>query len=188
MEDFFKTKNILAILIRWKIHLAVIFVVAVLLAVFFSSSIFITPLFKSYAVVYPSNILPYSDETETEQMMQMMQSKEIRDSIIKKFDLARHYKIDPDYRYYTSTLLWEYGKKVKITKTPYSAVSIEVWDKDPKIACDMANEIMNQYNFKVRSLHKEKFWEVVVNYRTIVNMKKKELDSITQRTRELGTQ
>jgi len=188
MEDFFKTKNILAILIRWKIHLAVIFVVAVLLAVFFSSSIFITPLFKSYAVVYPSNILPYSDETETEQMMQMMQSKEIRDSIIKKFDLARHYKIDPDYRYYTSTLLWEYGKKVKITKTPYSAVSIEVWDKDPKIACDMANEIMNQYNFKVRSLQKEKFWEVVVNYRTIVNMKKKELDSITQRTRELGTQ
>jgi len=188
MEDFFKTKNILAILIRWKIHLAVIFVVAVLLAVFFSSSIFITPLFKSYAVVYPSNILPYSDETETEQMMQMMQSKEIRDSIIKKFDLARHYKIDPEYRYYTSTLLWEYGKKVKITKTPYSAVSIEVWDKDPKIACDIVNEIMNQYNFKVRSLHKEKFWEVVVNYRTIVNMKKKELDSITQRTRELGTQ
>jgi uncharacterized protein involved in exopolysaccharide biosynthesis len=187
MEEFLKSKNILAILIRWKIHLAIVFVAAALLAAFFSSPIFITPLYKSYAIVYPSNILPYSDETETEQMMQIMQSKDIRDSIIRKFDLPRHYGIDPNYKYFMSTLLWEYGKKVKITKTPYSAVSIEVWDKDPKVACDIVNEIMNQYNFKVRSLHKEKFWEVVVNYRTLINMKKQELDSIAKKADELGT-
>ena len=186
MEDLFKSKNILAILIRWKIHLIVIIIVTVLLAVFFSSPIFITPLYKSFAIVYPSNISPYSDETETEQMIQMLQSKEIRDSIITKFDLPQHYGIDRNYKYYTSTMLWEYGQNVRISKTPYSAVSIEVWDKDPKIACDMVNEIMYQYNYKVRSLHKEKFWEVVVNYRTVVNMKKKELDSLSQLSEELG--
>jgi hypothetical protein len=161
-------------------------VISIVLAGFFSSSLFITPLYKSYAIVYPSNISPYSDESETEQMIQMMQSKEIRDSLIVKFDLPHHYGIDPSYEYYMSTLLWEFKEKVKIGKTPYEAVSIEVLDKDPKVACDMVNEMMNQYNLKVRSLHKEKFWEVVLNYRTITAMKAKDLDSLKARTEELG--
>jgi hypothetical protein len=187
MEDFFNSRNIIKILIKWKYQLLIIISLAVIFAVIFTSSIFITPLFKSFAVVYPSNVAPYSDESETEQMMQMLQSKDIRDSIIKKFDLAGHYGIDPNYKYFTSTLLFEYGKKVKISKTPYEAVNIEVWDKNPKIACDMVNEIMYQYNFKVRGLHKEKFGEVVNNYRTIIDYKKKDLDSLVERSKELGT-
>lgn len=188
MEEYFNSKNIVEILIKWRYHLLVILVASIVLAAFFSSSIFITPLYKSYAVVYPSNISPYSDESETEQMMQIMQSKEIRDSIIKKFDLPAHYGVDPNYKYFMSTLLWEYGKKIKIAKTPYEAVEIEVWDKDPQYACDIINEIMNQYNLKVRSLHKEKFLEVVKNYRVITDLKKKELDSIASAAEELGKQ
>jgi capsular polysaccharide biosynthesis protein len=187
MEDFFNSKNIIKILVKWKYQLIVVVALSILFAVFFSSSVFITPLFKSFAVIYPSNIAPYSDESETEQMMQMMQSKDIRDSIIKKFDLAGHYGIDPGYKYYMSVLLFEYSKKVKVAKTPYEAVSIEVWDKDPKIACDMVNEIMYQYNFKIRSLHKEKFGEVVNNYKVIMDAKRFELDSLKLLSSELGT-
>jgi hypothetical protein len=186
MEDFFNSKNITELLIKWKYHLLAIVSIAVVLAVIFSGSAFITPLFKSFAIVYPSNVSPYSDESETEQMMQILQSKDIRDSIIKKFDLAGHYGIDPNYQYYTSTLLWEYGKKIKISKTPYEAITIEVWDKEPKIACDMVNEILFQYNYKVRGLHKEKFGEVVNNYRTVIDLKKIELDSLAQVAKELG--
>jgi uncharacterized protein involved in exopolysaccharide biosynthesis len=186
MEDYFKSKSLIKIFIRWKIHLVIIVAGAAILAAFFSSSIFITPLYKSFAVIYPSNISAYADESLTEQMMQVLQSKDIRDSLIVKFDLPRHYGIDPSYEYFTSTLLWEFGQNVKITKTPYDAVIIEVWDKDPKIACDMVNEIMNQYNFKLRGLHKEKFREVVNNYRTVTNYKRNELDSLEQRAHELG--
>lgn len=186
MEDYFKSKGLINILIRWKLHLVVIVVAAMILAAFFSSSIFITPLFKSYAVLYPSNISAYAKENLSEQMIQVMQSKEIFDSVVAKFDLPKHYGIDPNYEYFTSTLLWEYSKNVKISKTPYDAVIIEVWDKDPKIACDMVNEILNQYNFKLRGLQKEKFREVVNNYRTVTNYKRKELDSIQQRSYELG--
>lgn len=186
MEDFFNSTNIIDLLIKWKYHLLAIVSIAIVLAVIFSSSIFITPLFKSFAIVYPSNVSPYSDESETEQMMQIIQSKDIRDSIIKKFDLAGHYGIDPNYQFYMSTLLMEYGKKVKIAKTPYEAITIEVWDKEPKIACDMVNEIMFQYNFMVRGLHKEKFGEVVNNYRTIMNLKRIELDSLALLAKDLG--
>ncbi|MBL7137389.1 MAG: hypothetical protein ISS17_01265 [Bacteroidales bacterium] len=187
MEPFFNSKNIADILFRWKIHLAVIVALAVVLSVILSSPIVITPLYKSYAVAYPSNVAPYSDENETEQMIEMLNSGDIRDSVIGKFDLAVHWKIDSNYKYFLSTLFWIYSQRVKITKTPYEAVNVEVWDPDPRMACDMVNAILDFYNIKVRKLHKDKFYEVVVNYETIVNEKIMKLDSLRQRAEELGT-
>ena len=187
MDTFFNSNNIVDILFRWKIHLAVIIVVAVILSVFFSSSIIITPLYKSYAVVYPSNVFPYSDENETEQTMEILNSGDIRDDVIRKFDLASHWEIDSNYQYFTSTLYWIFSQRVKITKTPYEAVTIEVWDPDPRMANDVVNSILSFYNKKVSTLHKEKFYEVVVNYQTIVNDRKQKLDSLKERAQELGT-
>jgi len=51
MEPFFNSKNIVDILFRWKIHLAVIVVLAIILSVILSGPTVITPLYKSYAVV-----------------------------------------------------------------------------------------------------------------------------------------
>ncbi len=186
MDTFFNSKNIVDILFRWKIHLAIIVVVAVILAVFFSSPMIITPLFKSYAVVYPSNVFPYSDENETEQTMEILNSGDIRDNVIRKFDLAKHWEIDSGYRYFTSTIYWIYSQRIKVTKTPYEAVTIEVRDPDPRMACDVVNAILDFYNSKVSWLHKEKFYEVIVNYQTIVNDRKQKLDSLRERAQELG--
>ncbi|MBN1198375.1 MAG: hypothetical protein JXA23_03410 [Bacteroidales bacterium] len=187
MEPFFNSKNIVDILFRWKFHLAVIIVLAIILSVILSGPMVITPLYKSYAVVYPSNVAPYSDENETEQMIEILNSGDIRDSVIRKFDLAAHWKIDSSYKYFTSTLYWIFTKRVKISKTPYEAVNVEVLDPDPRMACDMVNAILEYYNMKVRQMHKEKFYEVVINYETIVNDKKMKIDSLKQRAEELGT-
>jgi diguanylate cyclase (GGDEF)-like protein len=94
---------------------------------------FITPKFKSFGIVYPSNISSYSDESETEQMLQILQSGDIRDSVIRKFNLSKHYEIDSTYKYFVSTIIWEYSQNVKVSKTPYEGINIEVMDKDPKI-------------------------------------------------------
>ena len=88
MDKFFNSKNIVDILFKWKWHLAVILVLTLIVSGIISSSLVITPLYKSYTVVYPSNISPYSDENETEQMVQILQSRDIRDSVVRKFDLA----------------------------------------------------------------------------------------------------
>ncbi|MEI6456296.1 MAG: Wzz/FepE/Etk N-terminal domain-containing protein [bacterium] len=187
MDNFFNSKRILDILIKWKIQLAIVVVAAVVLSVFFSSPIVITPLYKSDAVIYPSNISPYSDENETEQSVQIFQSRDIRDSLVKKFDLARHWGIDSNYRFFKSTLLWIYSQRVKVSKTPYEAVQIEVWDPDPQTACNLVNALMEFYNKKIRSLHKEKFEEVVDNYNYIIARKKNYLDSLKNKATELGT-
>jgi hypothetical protein len=186
MNSFFNSKQILDILVKWKIHLIAIAIIAALLAVFFSSPFFMTPLYKSYGIVYPSNISPYSDESETEQMVQLFNSKDIRDSVIRKFDLPKHWGIDSAYRYYRSTMEWEWSQRVRISKTPLEAVQIEVLDPDPQIACDMVTAIINYYNLKVRGLHKEKFEEVVMNYNYVMEVKREYLDSLKNCVTKLG--
>ncbi len=187
MDNFFNNVKLLDLVIKWKYHLLAVIVAAILLSVLFSSPIFITPLYKSYAVVYPSNISPYSTENETEQMIQMLGSRDIRDSVIHKFNLAKHWRIDSTYEYFMSTMVFFWEQRVKIGKTPNEAVEIEVLDPDPQVACDMASAIVNYYNIKVRSLHKEKFGEVVENYNFIMSKKQQYIDSLGKEAVALGT-
>ena len=188
MNDFFKNTSLIGMLIKWKFHLLVIVVVAATLAAFFSSSLFITPLFKSTAVLYPANVTPYSDESETEQMMQIIQSKDIKDGVIRKFNLARHYKIYSSYEHFNTVMLGEWNDKVKISKTPFESINLEVLDKDPDTACAVVKAIIDFYTLKVRELHKEKFYEVVLNFREQLDQKAKDLDSLRNLLHNLGTQ
>ena len=178
MENYFNNANLLTLLLKWKFHLIIIVAIAAILAAVFSSPVFITPKFKSIAVVYPSNISPYSDESETEQMFQLLHSQDIRDSVIRKFDLPKHWKIDHSYKYYRTAINYEYSQAVKITKTPYDAISIEVFDKDPEMAANMASSIIDFFNGKVRSLHNEKYLEVMNMYEKLLADKQKGIDSL----------
>jgi capsular polysaccharide biosynthesis protein len=187
MESQFYQINILKLLLKWKTHLAVIVVAAIVLSAIFSAPFFITPKYKSFAVVYPANISPYSDESETEQMLQVMQSREIIDSVINKFDLAKHYKIDTSYKYYYTTMMYEWSQNVSIGKTPYEGVEIDVLDKNPQMAADIVNSIIDFYNKKIKSLHEEKFYEVVTMYERSLAKKKAYIDSLENRFRELST-
>jgi hypothetical protein len=186
MDNFFNSKNIIEIVLKWRLQLAVVVVAAILLSVLFSSPIFITPLYKSTCLLYPSNISPYSDESETEQSLQIFQSRDIRDSLVKKFNLAKHWGIDSSYTHFESTLVWEYSQRVHVNKTPFEAVEIEIWDQDPIMARDLINAMIEAYNKKIRAMHKEKFGEVVFNYNYIMGVKRGFLDSLKTRAEELG--
>lgn len=188
MENYFRSVNILKLVLKWKVHLAIVLGITLLLSVVFSGKHFISPRYKSFAIVYPSNVAPYSDESETEQMLQIMQSASIRDSVVKRFDLTVHYGIDTLNPLWRSTLYYEYGKNIKINKTPYEAVMIEVLDTDPILARDIINGIIDAYNFKIRSLHNNKFEEVVAMYKRHLDRKKVKIDSIENRMLKLGVE
>ncbi|MBP6979343.1 MAG: Wzz/FepE/Etk N-terminal domain-containing protein [Bacteroidales bacterium] len=188
MEHFFSNINLLQLLWKWKWHMIIICLVAGVIAAIFSGPAFIKPRFKSVGVIYPSNIAPYSDESETEQMVQWLNSKDIKDSIINKFNLAKHYKIDSSYKYFYSTILYKYSKNVQISKTMYESVEIVVTDSDPRIACDMVNEIINQFNKKVQAIHREKYLEVVSATKAMLDAKKREIDSVEAKLYEIRTQ
>lgn len=178
MDKYFDNTPILKAIFKFKWHIIAITILAAALGAFFSGPKFITPKYKSEAVVYPNGRAEFSDETFTEQMLQVMDSQEILDSVAEAFDLMQHYKIDNDYQFAKTALIGEYRDRVSISKTPYDAVKIKVLDEDPEIACAMVNEIIRLYNVKFSEIHKSKKWENVRMYEKNLARKYNFIDSL----------
>lgn len=186
MDNNYNNLSLVQLMYKWKWHILIITVVAAICGGIFSGARFVTPLYKSEAVAYPANISPYSEESETEQMLQIINSQCIADSIIEKYDLWSHYGIDRNYQYAKTYMMLEYRDKVKISKTPYDAVSIVVNDKDPMTACNIANDILYFYNKKVGQLHRDREKDVVVMYERQLEMKQQGIDSLKKELGEAG--
>ena len=187
MDNNFNNLSLVQIILKWKWHIVIITLAAAICGAIFSSSMFITPLYKSVAVAYPANISPYSDESETEQMLEIINSTSIMDSVVEKYDLWADYKINKADKFAKTYLIHEYRSKIKIGKTPYEAVSITVMDKDPFVACDIAKDILNFYDQKVHDLHTSKVAEVVDMYDLQLKMKQQDIDSLKQALTNLAT-
>ena len=185
MDKYFNNTSLFKVIFKWKWHIIAITVIAAVLGAVFSGPTFITPKYKSEAILYPSNVSAYSDETFTEQMLQIMESQDIMDSVVENFDLMKHYEIGKDYKYWKTALIGEYRDNVSISKTPYDAVKIKVLDKDPQIACDMVNDIIRLYDQKVGKLHKIKRWETVQMYKKQLDEKSIFIDSLKKELSEI---
>ena len=178
MTSYFNNLNLIALFWKWRKQILIATLVAGIAAIIFTLPLFIKPLYTSSAIVYPSNIKSYSEESNTEQMLQFFESKDIRDSIIKRFDLYKHYSINPegDKAYYYVTLY--YNDFVTIRKTLYESVEIKVRDTKPEMACSMVNAILDLYNKKVNQVQREKFAEVYALSQRVLNHKMHEIDSL----------
>lgn len=185
MENYLNNTSILKIILKWKIHLIVIIVASIGLSIFFSCPWFITPKYKSTTIMYPVNLDAYSDETLSEQMIQVFKSEDIMDSLIKKFRLAEHYKIDSHQKYFHSLLKKEFETNVSISKTEYESVCVEIKDASPKLACDMVNAMTYFFNIKVKTMLRNKYEEVLILMENQLNGKKKQIDSIERKLTDL---
>jgi capsular polysaccharide biosynthesis protein len=175
----------LRLIAAWKKQFLIITVIAIVASAVFSSEYFIKPRYKSSATVYPANIIPFSEESTTEQILQMLQSTYIRDAVIEKFDLYKHYKIDTSGKEARAAMNGMYKSFVNISKNEYESVDIEVTDTDPQQACDMVNEITSQLNQKISDLHKQKTREVKKIVEGQLNLKAQQLDSLGKGLQEL---
>jgi capsule polysaccharide export protein KpsE/RkpR len=185
MNNYFNNMDLIKMISRWKLHLLIVTAAGLLLSVFFSGPMFIKPKYKSFAVIYPSNLIPYGVETPTEQMLQLFQANDIRDAMMKRFNLVQHYGVDttaPSYRYFLDK---EFDDNVKVLKTEFEAVKIEVFDTDPLTARDMAVQMLSLFDIKTRALHVAKSQEVVQIHKEELRKKQVEIDSLGTLMKEL---
>lgn len=159
-NDSNSSVNLVRFVWKRKIPLVAVCVVTAVLSYFFSSGLFIKPLYQSTAVIYAprtnsiSKILfnaegsndkldvkSYASEVETEQMMQLLDAREIRDSLIRAYQLADYYGIDMKDKGSRAKLYKTLNKNIDIRRTDLGAISISVKDWDPNRACNMVNDI-----------------------------------------------
>ncbi len=168
--------------------LLVVQVVAFAASVVFTNPYFINYQYKSYAIVYPYNITSFSRESATEQMLQFLTSVDIKDDIIRKFNLIRHYGIDTTKKNYYSKLLSEYNNNVSITSTEFEAAQITVFDRSSDTACLMVQSIINALNKKLLATQKAKSVETMTMYKKSLDIKKREIDSMAAVSKQLSVQ
>ena len=156
------SKGMLSFIGKWRTVLLTTTLLALISSLVFS--FFIDDKYESSVILFPStttsisrallndenykekDFLEFGEEEEAEQMIQILRSDEIRHHVIGKFDLMNHYQIDPESEFQQTQLNREFDKNIDFFRTKFMSVKIEVLDKDPKYAADIANEIARMYD------------------------------------------
>jgi capsular polysaccharide biosynthesis protein len=182
MTNFFDNQNLLEIIWKWKKHLIVVAILAIVVSAIFSSSTFIKPKYKSTARIYPSkNIYIYSEESESEQLLEIISALDIKLRVIDAFNLSDAYKISKQDPKYMSYMLAEFNDNVKFKKTEFETIEISVLDTDPNRACAMCDSIITFLDDKVRTMHRLKYEEVVKIARQDYAKLTHQIDSIEEK-------
>lgn len=156
-ENIFESANLLVFLFKWKKPLIIISLSAAIISAVVS--LLIEPKFKSTVVLFPAStsslskaliaendagkhdIMAFGEEEEAEQMLQILNSDEIRNRIIKKYNLLEHYDLKESEEFVKTKLNKKYENNISFKRTEFQSVKIDVLDKDPLIAANIANDI-----------------------------------------------
>lgn len=157
IENFEKDRQNLIIFI-WKNRKIIIGVTALGFILSLVVSLLMTPIFKSTAIVFPTatstvsfseqrnakaSSMDFGEEEQAEQLVQILSSASIRDHIVEEFDLYKHYEIDANDANKRFKLMKEFSGNFKFARTRYGSIQIDVLDKDPVKASDMANRVVD---------------------------------------------
>lgn len=188
MNNFFDNQRILEIIWKRKFHFVIIGIVAILLAAVFSGPGFIRPKYKSTARVYPTNLGEMSEESKTEQMLEILNSNVIKFKMFDAFGGNDILKVDKKDPHYLTYMFANYNKNIKTSKTQNETVEIKVLAYDPQIASDMCDSIIWFYNQTVGNMYRAKNWELVLISQNQLRKKHFELDSLIERLNQIRSE
>lgn len=181
----FDNMDIFRVMVRRRYALGGIFLLSALISYIFSGPAFIRPKYKSTAVVYPVNILPYSMESPTEQLLQLFNSADVRQMMVEHFGLPVHYSIDTSGGAGKTKLYNIYDENVLVRKTEFESIKIDIYDVSPDTAAAMVNGLIDCVNLKARRLQRSKTKEVVKIFREQLDSKLRQIDSLERIMGEL---
>ena len=117
--------------------------------------------FESTVTLYPSKtssvtfgevnnedqtVSKFGEEEEAEQMLQILESASIRQAIVNKYDLLKHYDIDTSGKFVYTELNETYADNINFERNQNGAVLITVLDKSPDTAALIANDIASLFD------------------------------------------
>jgi hypothetical protein len=187
--------NLVNLIIKYRITLLITAIAAAIISA--AVSLTIKPLFRSSVILFPTtNVIEtqtlfglqnpsttlFGDETATEKVLQILRSDKIKDYLVVKYDLMKHYGIGGNAKYKYTLLNMRMNKYIMSRKTQYSSVEISVLDTDPVIASAMANDIARHidtvFNEIVSDAGRKSFIAINNSYNEQLNRVKTLEDSV----------
>ena len=198
---FMESTSLLVKSIRWRKPLLIVSFFAAIGSLIFSSEYFIKPKYKSSVVFFPTatnsiskalmeehvsdkhDILAFGEEEQAEQLLQILNSDEIREIIVEKYQLMQHYGINSLQNYPMTALVNEFNDNISFHRTEFMSVRIVVLDTDPKMAADIANDmaaLLDSMKSKIQHKRANEALKIVEKsyHAKLADMKAKE-DSLT---------
>jgi uncharacterized protein involved in exopolysaccharide biosynthesis len=175
----------------WARRKLIIGIVLVGLVAGVAAAFLITPLYRSEVIMFPAitnsaskallneqstgrdDILALGDEEDSEQLLQLLHSDQIRDRVAQKFDLFTAYEIKTESKHRNSELREAYEEHITFEYTKFSSVRVEVLDAKPERAAEIANFIADQVDSVWRDMARERAQKGF----TLVETKVRELEA-----------
>lgn len=165
-----QTQNKLIVFL-WKKRKSIILITGIGGVIALVASFLITPLFLSTAIVYPTatstvsfseqrnakaSSMDFGEDEQAEQMLQVLQSSRIKNMIIERFDLIKHYEIDPNDKNLNYKMGKAYDNHISSSRTKFGSIRIDVLDKEPQLAADIANKMVDLYDTVMNEMIRER--------------------------------
>ena len=176
---------------RWWKVLAIVAVVAA--AVSLLVAMLIKPLYKSSAVIFPTNsnrlskaimdyhysldFMDYGIERDCEYAIQILSSKRMQQAVCEHFNLMEHYAINganPMFK-----LEKQYKSNISVKRTDFLGVEIGVLDQDPQWAADIANYMAAMYDTLCHEIHADRAASAADVMNGVVDAMEQQIDSLS---------
>ena len=158
MEEKDKALNfveVVKICIHYRKHILIITLIGA--AVGLAVSFLIKPKYEAFTIFYTpannsisksllaennlENFMSYGDEDQIDQVLEMLNSDNLKDKVISKFNLSQHYDIDIAAKYPKTKTRNQFDSNTEFKRTDNLAIKISVKDEDPILSAEMANFI-----------------------------------------------
>ena len=175
---------------RWWRVLTIVAVAAAVVSLIVA--LLIKPLYKSSAVIFPTNsnrlskaimdyhysldFMDYGIERDCEYAIQILSSKRMQQAVCEHFNLMEHYAIkgpNPLFK-----LEKQYRSNISVKRTEFLGVEIGVLDQDPQWAADIANYMAEMYDTLCHEIHHDRAVSAANVMNGVVASLEQQIDSI----------
>lgn len=162
MNKEFNLIEAIRVILKWKVQIIVLTVVAAIAAAVFSMFV-MDEYFYSWSTFYPTNqsmtdrsnifngdaqqLEYYGGKADVNRILTIANSVPVIQSVIDSFRLASHYDVDTNKKYWRTIVRKKFEKNYTAIKTEHDAVEISVYDTDPATAAAIVNTIVSKIDY-----------------------------------------
>jgi capsular polysaccharide biosynthesis protein len=150
-----ESTNLLIMLFKWRKPIIIVCAAAAVLSA--AVSLMIKPKYKSTVTLFATqqhsfgeqlledikkeDVLAYGEEEDAERLLQLINSDQIRNRIISKYDLWTVYNIKREDLGANTLIALEYNDNITARLTKFGSIEVAVLDQEAKRAKEIANDI-----------------------------------------------
>lgn len=204
-ENQFNTIEIIRLIVRYKWPILIVTIAACVASVIFSGPSFITPKYESFVIFYPAknnsvsggiledatardvDASEFGEEENAEQALQILNSSDLMGRVVDRFQLMKHYKIDPNSPMPYTQLASKIKGNIKFSRTEFLSIRINVLDADPNMAAAIANGISQIYDTVRTEIQRQVSSKAYTIIENEYNAKIKEVETIQQQVNDISS-